>query len=116
MSDLDRFTDFSKRDGWNLAYEAQQAVCRAMNGHDDKPTPFWDNYLRGIDSEEICGVDSEESLKFWFEDSLPALERAGFAVRKYDVPKWACRVGESGQVLFRYRHAKLVDDKEKTDD
>lgn len=113
MGDVSRFADTRKRDEYDLACEAQEAVCRAMNGHAGKPTPFWDEKLQGINHDEICGVDSMENVKFWFEDALPALERAGFTVRKYDVPKWACRVGESGQVLFKYQFAELIDNEEK---
>jgi hypothetical protein len=113
MGSLDRYAG----SGWRArqaALRAQDAVDHAMNGHyETKPTPYSDPKLRGIDSEEICGVDSMESLYFWFEDSIPALEAAGFTVNKYDVPDWACRVGESGQVLFRYRVAKLVNTEEK---
>lgn len=111
MADLDRFGRLRDK-----AYDAQMATARAMNGHSDKPTPFWDIFLNGISEDEICGVDSMASLRFWFEDAIPALERAGFAVREYDVPDWACRVGQSGQVLFKYRYARLVDNEEKTDE
>lgn len=92
---------------------AQRKVFDVMNGRFDKPTPWCDYNLCGIDPQEICGVDSEASLRFWFEDSVPELVAAGFVTRKYDVPDWACRVGQSGQVLFDYRHAKLVDNEEK---
>lgn len=112
MGDVSRFAGDTRR-GYSLACDAQQAVVRTMNGHDDKPTPFWDCRLRGISEDEICGTDSLESLHFWFEDAIPALERAGFVINKYDVPKWACRVGESGQVLFKYRFATLVNTEEK---
>jgi hypothetical protein len=113
MCSLDRYTG----NGWRAreaALRAQDAVDYAMNGHwDTKPTPWTDPKLRGVDPEEICGVDSMESLRFWFEDSIPALEEAGFVINKYEVPDWACRVGVSGQVLFRYRAAKLVNAEEK---
>lgn len=113
MSDLDRCAG----NGWRArqaALDAQDAVDYAMNGHwDTKPTPWADPQLGGVAPEEICGVDSMESVRFWFEDSIPALERAGFTINKYDVPDWACRVGESGQVLFRCRVAKLVNAEEK---
>lgn len=108
-ADVTRFSG-DTIDGWDRAYEAQYKLMRVMNGRDDKPSPFWDDELEYIHPNEICGVDSEESLRFWFEDALPALEEVGFAVRRYDVPDWACRVGRSGQVLFQYGHATLVDE------
>lgn len=116
MADVDRFVDRSKRNGWDIAYDAQIACARAMNGSLNRPTPWSDPKLGGIQVDEICGVDSRRNLRFWFGDSLPALERAGFAVRKYDVPDWACRVGESGQVVFKYRVATLVNAKEDVRD
>jgi len=95
-----------------VAY-AQDLVCDAMNGREDKPTPFWDARLHGINEDEICGTDSWRSLRFWFEDSIPALVAAGFRVQEYDVPDWACRVGESGQVVFKYAYATPVDEDEE---
>lgn len=113
MGDVDRFYDRGKKNGWDLACEAQRAACRAFNGHKDKPTPFWDYYLQGIKEDEICGANSMESLRFWFEDSIPALEAAGFVINKYSVPDRYCRLGQSGQVLFKYKHAQLVDNEER---
>lgn len=113
MASLDRHAgnDWRAR---KAALDALEAVDYAMNGHwDTKPTPWSDPKLRGIDPDEICGLDSMESVRFWFEDSIPALEKAGFVINKYEVPESACRVGRSGQVLFRYRVAKLVNTEEK---
>lgn len=110
LADMERF-DGPYRDA---AYIAQNVVCDVMNGRMDKPTPWWDLRLNGIAPNEICGVDSKESLNFWFEYSIPFLEKAGFVVNKYDVPDKYVRHGESGQVVFQYKHATLVNNKKET--
>lgn len=92
---------------------AQQVVFDVMNNREGKPTPWCDRYLGWINPDEVCGVDSKKDLEFWFEDSVKFLERAGFTIHKYDVPDWACRVGESGQVLFKHQYATLVNKKGK---
>lgn len=80
------------------------------------PTPERDPLLRGITSSEVCGVDSEDSIRTWFGSHLQDILKSGFAVRKYDVPDWACRVGTAGQVVFSHNQAVSVDSEEKADE
>jgi len=93
-------------------YRALNAVARNMN-NGLHLTPWADPCLRGISSFEVCGVDSPEAVDWWFGDSLPLLEQAGFVVREYDVPDCKARRGLGGQVVFDYVSANRV---EKTGD
>lgn len=93
---------------------AQDYVCQVMNGRIDKPTPFWDETLRGIAENEVCGVVSMEALDFWFEWSVPELLKAGFVINRYEVERPWVRVGESGQVVFNPDHATLLHNKRET--
>lgn len=107
MTDVDHFGRLRDK-----AFLAQKALCKVMDGRLDKPTPFWDIFLNGIQEDEICGVDSMRSMEFWFEDTIPVLKEAGFVVSEYEVPDWACRVGMFGQVVFKYEEAEKVSDRE----
>ncbi|MER5894745.1 hypothetical protein [Streptomyces sp. NPDC001876] len=67
---------------------------------DRHPSPHWDRTLNLIRDEERCGFNSREALDGWFEGFTKLLAECGFRVYVYDVPDWACRVGEHGQTLF----------------
>lgn len=74
---------------------------RYEHSDDRHPSPHWDRTLSGISLDERCGFASRESLDGWFAGFTALLAECGFRVYVYDVPDWACRVGEFGQVLFR---------------
>jgi|SRR6476620_3229553 len=78
------------------------------------PTPMADPSLGWIAPNEVCGVDSLESLHEWFADALPLLEECGFVIAKYEVPNKYCKLGRTGQVVFDSKHAKKIE--EITDD
>jgi hypothetical protein len=60
--------------------------------------PWMDDRLGGIDSYEVCGCDSPESLLAWFDGWIDELAEVGFMISvRYTE---AARLGENGQVVF----------------
>jgi len=89
--------------GDSLGSETSERIDPMRHDHcDDRhPSPHWDRTLGGIDAHERCGFGSREALDGWFDGWTTLLVECGFRVYVYDVPDWACRVGEHGQTLFR---------------
>jgi hypothetical protein len=72
------------------------------------PSPQADPNLMTIHDDEVCGFASPDELNNWFEDFGDRLASAGFHVWEYEVPEFAYRVGNFGQVVFRKDAAVLV--------
>lgn len=82
-------------------------LCIA-HSDDDHPSPSRDIWLNTIHANELCGLDSFESLVEWFgEHFLNRLRGHGFMIYEYESD--AVRIGQvGGQVVFRKTTAKLI--------
>ena len=96
-----------------MAYEI--AVSRLVGHLNSDPdryrTPAAEPHIGLIERDEICGVRSVEALHDWFGDSLPWLENCGFRISEYEVPDEYVKCGMTGQVVFRFKYAKKVEEK-----
>lgn len=100
----------------HMTLEQELAYDRALHklrdhlwdNTDTLPTPIGDYRLGYIDPDEVCGTLSLKDVHTWFADSLPLLEEAGFRVHRYEVPDKYAKCGMSGQVVFRVKYAKRV--------
>ncbi|NYI06093.1 hypothetical protein [Allostreptomyces psammosilenae] len=75
---------------------------------DDHPIPQWDPKLYTVQPSEVCGLDSLESLRAWFDGWIDALRDSGFVIGLYEVPTDKARIGKRGQVVMSYLDAERV--------
>lgn len=61
--------------------------------------PDFEKIPNAYDFKWLCGFLTLNSLREWFDGYIPALNRAGFQIKEYMVPKTKVYVG-SKQVLF----------------
>lgn len=110
FQELSMKTYLGWRDGKVYARAVERLMDHLWSDRDRYPTPYNDPNIGFIDGSQICGVDSIESVHDWFADALPLLEEVGFKIRKYEVPDWACRAGRTGQIVFQYAYANLIEE------
>lgn len=86
---------------YNSGYWDYQDEMGDTHGSDrvNHPTPLAEPELDGIDSDEVCGTVSPESLLAWFDGYWNPLADAGFAVSIFDAEN-ARTSSTTGQAVF----------------
>ena len=60
------------------------------------------------DGSWLCGFKDEEDMRIWFKGWIKKLNKAGYFVVKYKIPKKHVRFG-SKQVIFVKENAQIVE-------
>ncbi|MEW2302599.1 hypothetical protein AB0958_21945 [Streptomyces sp. NPDC006655] len=97
-------------DPYSLPAEDRERIFSMRFDHcdDTHNAPYGDPKLGGIAYDEVCGLDSRESLAEWFEGWTHQLAMSGFEIHVYEVPDEQARVGADGQTVFRAAKAVLI--------
>lgn len=79
---------------------------------DDHPSPITDGIKGGWGDGRVCGINSLDGIRRWFEGWWHTLEREGFQLLTYEVPddrvSKANPTSRTGQVVFDPEDGTLV--------